>query len=157
VSHPVTDPTTPPLEISFDVEATQQHAFDTWTTRFGSWWPGSHTVSGHDDAVVELQPEVGGVIGERLPDGTHHAWGRVTTWQPPEELAYDWHFGRESADATRVRIRFVALDDHRTRVEIHHDGWAALGEEAETWRERNVAGWQGMLPHYLSQLEKETR
>jgi hypothetical protein len=157
VTEPETEPLTQPLEITFDVEVAQQHAFETWTVRFGSWWPRSHTVSGHDDAVVELQPHVGGAIGERLPDGTHHAWGRVTVWDPPEEFGYDWHFGREAARATRVRVRFVALAVDRTRVEIRHDGWDALGDEAVTWRERNAGGWQGLLPHYLGHLEKETR
>jgi hypothetical protein len=103
----VTGPVTEQLEV----------AFETWTMRFGRWWPRSHTVRGRDEAVVELQPYVGGAIGERLPDGTHHAWGRVTTWDPPEELGYEWHFGRE----------------------------------------RNVAGWLGLLPHYRDHLEKETR
>jgi hypothetical protein len=147
---------TEPLEIAFDVEVARLHAFETWTARFGSWWPHSHTVSGHGDAVVELQPYVGGAIGERLPDGTHHAWGQVTTWDPPEELGYDWHFGREAGAATRVSVRFVALAEDRTRVEIRHDGWDALGDEAASWRERNVGGWRGLLPHYLGQLEKET-
>jgi len=153
----VTEPLTQPLEISFDVEVAQRHAFETWTERFGTWWPRSHTVSGHDEAVIELQPHVGGAIGERLPDGTHHAWGRVTAWDPPEEFGYDWHFGREAADATRVRVRFIALAENRTRVEIRHDGWDNLGDAAATWRERNVGGWHGMLPHYLGQIEKETR
>jgi hypothetical protein len=157
VTQPLNEPLNQPLEISFDVEVAQHHAFETWTLRFGSWWPGSHTVSGHDDAVVELQPHVGGAIGERLPDGTRHTWGRVTTWDPPGEFSYDWHFGRAAAAATRVRVRFVALSEDRTRVEIRHDGWDALGDEAATWRQRNVGGWQGMLPHYRDRLEQEAR
>jgi hypothetical protein len=157
VTGPLPAPNPEALEITFDVQVPQQHAFETWTVRFGAWWPRSHTVSGHEEAVVELQPYVGGVIGERLPDGTHHAWGRVTAWDPPQEFRYDWHFGRETADATRVRVRFVALGEDRTRVEIRHDGWDAFGHDAATWRARNVGGWQGMLPHYLGQLEKEKR
>jgi hypothetical protein len=151
----VTKPPTQPLEITFDVDVAQLHAFDTWTLRFGSWWPRSHTVSRDDDAVIELQPHVGGAIGERLTDGTRHEWGRVTVWNPPEEFGYDWHFGRAAADATRVRVRFIALAAHRTRVEIRHDGWDALGDEAATWRDRNVGGWQGLLPHYRAEIEKE--
>jgi hypothetical protein len=153
----VTGPSTQPLEITFEVEVTRQHAFETWTARFGRWWPRSHTVSGRDDAVVELEPYVGGAIGERLPDGTHLSWGRVTAWDPPAELGYDWHFGRESAEATRVRVRFVAVAEDRTRVEIRHDGWDALGDDGPAWRERNSGGWRGMLPHYRDELEEESR
>ena len=148
---------TDPLHITFEVAVPQRHAFETWTTRFDSWWPHSHTVSGRSDALIELEPRIGGEIGERLPDGSHHTWGTVTTWDPPSEFGYDWHFGREAAKATQVRIRFVSLSQDRTQVEIQHAGWDGLGDEAATWRERNVGGWRSMLPHFLDQLERETR
>jgi Activator of Hsp90 ATPase homolog 1-like protein len=146
---------TEPLRIAFEVACPQQHAFETWTARLDRWWPSSHSVSGRDDARVELQPRVGGAIRELLPDGTAHTWGEVTSWEPPAELGYRWHLGRDPGTATRVTIRFVPLDAQRTRVEVHHEGWEALGAEAETWRERNVAGWGGVVPRYRAEIEAE--
>ena len=66
-----------------------------------------HTVTGQADVIV-LQGEVGGRIFERTADGAEHDWGEVTVWQPPTQLAYLWHLGRDRADATEVEIRFLA-------------------------------------------------
>ena len=33
------------LRLSFAVASSSEHAFTTWTTRIGSWWPTDHTVS----------------------------------------------------------------------------------------------------------------
>ncbi len=38
----------------------------------------------------------------------------------------------------------------RTRVEIEHRGWEALGVAAEDWRDRNHGGWAALLPHYVA-------
>jgi len=43
-----------PLTLSFEVACEPAHAFDTWTARFGTWWPRGHTASGHPAAEVVL-------------------------------------------------------------------------------------------------------
>ena len=63
--------------------APSEHAFTTWTTRIGSWWPADHTVSRSEDAAVVLQAGVGGRIYERTVDGREHDWGEITAWEPP--------------------------------------------------------------------------
>jgi len=57
-----------------------------------------------------------------------------------------------TADATDVEIRFVDQGDGGTRVEIEHSGWERLGAAGEDWRDRNRAGWQTLMPHYLAAL-----
>src|SRR3954464_14547623 len=95
-----------PLHLSVDVACDQHHAFSTWTARFGTWWPRGHTVSGERDAVVVLEPGVGGRIFERTTDGREIEWGQVTAWEAPRRLAYLWHIRRDRADATDVEITF---------------------------------------------------
>jgi uncharacterized protein YndB with AHSA1/START domain len=141
------------LAMSIDVACSVEHAFTTWTTKIGSWWPRDHTVSGRTDAVVVLQDGVGGRIYERTADGDEHDWGEITVWEPPTQLAYLWHLGRDRANATEVEIRFVPHGDTATRIEIEHRGWERLGRSAEVWRERNLMGWQTLIPHFLSALE----
>lgn len=142
-----------PLRMSFDVACSAEHAFGMWTSRIGTWWPRDHTVTGHPEQVV-LQGDVGGRIYERTADGAEHDWGEVTVWQPPSRLAYLWHLGLDRASATEVDIRFLARSETATRIEIEHKGWERLGDAAESWRERNTAGWQGLLPYFKAAAEK---
>lgn len=142
-----------PLVITFDVKAPLQHAFDTWTAKIDSWWPRSHSWTGDADLSVVLEPAEGGRIYEKLPDGAERDWGEVTQWEPPARFAYLWHLMRDRAQATLVDIRFTAVDDDLTRVEIVHTGWENLGVEGQDWRDANRGGWSGVLPHYVEAVE----
>jgi len=143
-----------PLKLSFDVGCSPEHAFAVWTSGIGTWWPPDHTVTGRADLTVVLQEGVGGRIFERTTDGTEHDWGEVTVWEPPTQLSYLWHLRRDRSDATEVEIRFVPQGDTATRVEIEHRGWERLGADGDEWRDRNRAGWQGLLPHFVAAIDK---
>ena len=145
---------TSPLRVSFEVACPAAHAFEVWTSRFGTWWPSDHTVSGDPHALVVLEPKVGGRIYERQVDGIEHEWGEVTRWEPPERLDYRWHLGRAREAATDVEVRFVPLDAGGTRVEIEHHGWERLGEAGADWRDRNRRGWESLLPHFAAAAER---
>ncbi len=138
-----------PLRLSFDVDAPQDHAFDTWTRAIDRWWPADHTHTGRADLQIILEGRVGGRIFERTPDGQEWDWGEVTAWEPPARLAYLWHLKRDRTEATEVEIRFVPLADDATRVDIEHRGWEVLGAEGQSWRDRNRGGWTTLLPHYV--------
>jgi uncharacterized protein YndB with AHSA1/START domain len=144
---------TEPLEITFEVGCVSNHAFEVWTTRIATWWPADHSVSGNPDTVV-LEPHLGGRLYERSPDGTEHDWGEITRWEPPQRFAYRWHLGRDPQTATNVEIRFEELSPTITRVVIEHRGWDQLGVDAQDWRNRNRLGWETLLPHYRSTIEK---
>jgi uncharacterized protein YndB with AHSA1/START domain len=144
---------TEPLRITLDVDCPPQHAFTVWTSQIGTWWPRDHTLTGDpEDIVLESGP--GGRIYERSPAGVRHEWGQVTVWEPPWRLAYLWHLGRDSADATEVEIHFVDEDGGRTRVEIEHRGWERLGDRADALRGQNRAGWDSLLPHFVAAAAK---
>jgi uncharacterized protein YndB with AHSA1/START domain len=145
---------TPPLTITVDVACPTDHAFALWTTRIGTWWPSDHTVTGQPDLAVVLEGGVGGRIYERTSDGVEHDWGEVTLWEPPDRLSYLWHLGRDRTDATQVDVRFAPAGPDSTRVTIEHRGWEHFGEQAESWRARNRAGWDTVLPHFEAALAK---
>jgi hypothetical protein len=140
-----------PVTLSFEVSCSPEHAFRVWTADIASWWPADHSVSGEPGLEVVLEGRVGGRIYERTAAGVEHEWGEVTTWQPPERFGYLWHLRRDRADATQVDIRFSAAGDI-TVVDIEHTGWERLGTDGPTWRDRNLGGWQTLLPHYLDHL-----
>jgi len=141
-----------PLRLTFDVACSVEHAFAVWTSDLGSWWPADHTVSGAPDLVV-LETGPGGRIFERTAGGVEHDWGEVTVWEPPNRLGYLWHLRRGRSDATEVEVRFVPTGDIATRVEIEHRSWERLGADGPDWRNRNQAGWETLLPHYVAALK----
>lgn len=141
-----------PLRVSFDVACPRDIAFDTWTRRFGTWWPRSHSVTAEPDLEVILEPRVGGRIYERTAGGVEHDWGEVTIWEPPARFGYLWHLRRDRADATDVEIRFLPGTGNTTRVEIEHSGWERLGAEGQSWRDRNRGGWETLLPHFRESI-----
>ncbi len=106
-----------PLRLTFDVECDVRHAFDVWTRLISTWWPSDHTVFGEPGTEVVLEPHIGGRIFERAPSGRENDWGAVTAWEPPERLAYSWHIGADSSDATDVEIAFIEVTefDHAGR------------------------------------------
>jgi hypothetical protein len=71
----------------------------------------------------------------------------VLAWEPPRRLAYLWHLGTDRGRATEVDISFTG-DAGATTVTIVHRGWERLGADASAWRQRNLGGWSGLLPHF---------
>ncbi len=137
-----------PLRFSFEVDCRQEHAFDTWTSRIGTWWPVSHSVTVEDGLEIVLR------VPPRGPDLRTNAGrgrarlGRGHDLGATSRLGYLWHLRRDRADATDVEIRFVAHGVDSTRVEIEHRSWERLGAEGPEWRDRNRGGWESLLPHY---------
>lgn len=137
-----------PLRFSFEVDCPQEHAFETWTRRIGTWWPKSHSVTGDEDLEVVLESRLGGRIFERTSAGAEHDWGEITIWEPPTRFGYLWHLRRDRADATDVEITFIVRGAATTLVEIEHRSWGRLGAGGQEWRDRNRGGWESLLPHY---------
>lgn len=135
-----------PIEISFTVPCSPEHAFEVWTARTTLWWPPSHSVSQDPDLTVTIEPLTGGRVFERTADGTEHDWGEVTAWNPPSSFSYRWHLRQDVEDATDVAVEFLAAAQG-TEVRITHGGWERLGARGHDLRERNHQGWAGVLPH----------
>jgi len=129
-----------PLRMSFVVECPVDHAFDVWTK--ATWWPASHTMTG-DPADVVFEARSGGRIFERTHDGREVDFGEVTEVDPPRLIRYLWHMRTDRDNATQVEITFTDRGDDTTLVGIEHTGWQTV-----EWRDRNQAGWDGLLPHY---------
>ena len=136
-----------PIEIQFEVACSPEHAFDTWANKTSAWWPRSHSITSATGLMVTIEPRVGGRIFERTPQGAEHDWGEVLAWEPPNRLAYLWHLGTDRSRATEVDISFTG-GASATTVTITHRGWERLGADAPAWRQRNLGGWSGLLPHY---------
>jgi uncharacterized protein YndB with AHSA1/START domain len=133
------------LRKTITVKRPPDRVFALFTDEIASWWPvETHSVSLAADAVVALEPRVGGRIYERTPDGAVHRWGTVTTWEPGRRIVFSWHPGRDETSAQEVELRFLP-DAGGTRVELEHRGWERLGDEAAAMRESYRTGWELVL------------
>ena len=81
-------------------------------------------------------------------------WGAprrvVLVWQ----LSAQWQF--DPTLHTEVDLRFVAIDDRTTSVELEHRGLDAYGADAVAMRDTFASpnGWTGMLEHYAQIAEQ---
>lgn len=143
-----------PLRLGFEVSCSVDHAFRAWTERFAAWWPRGHGISA--DGEIVFQRGVGGRIYEVDEQGVEHDWGRVTAWEPPHRVAFVWHLHRPVELGSEVELSFAAADGGLTHIELVQGGWERFGDDASTWRARNLAGWGAVIPHfeaYLRQLD----
>lgn len=115
----------PPVRQSITVRASADHTFRTFTSRLAEWWPLDPFSFGGSDriATMTLDPRVGGEVVEHWHDGTTRTWGSLLTWTPPTGFSMTWHI---TGEPTEVELRFVAIDDSSTRVDLEHRGWDNL-------------------------------
>ena len=137
------------------VAASQAIAFEVFTARLADWWPmPSHHIGQAECVDVVVEPRVGGRWFERGSDGSECDWGRVLNWEPPSRVVLAWQLGANWAFdpslLTEVEVRFVAVDDRQTRVELEHRGLEAYGPQELAMRDTFASpnGWTGMLAHY---------
>jgi uncharacterized protein YndB with AHSA1/START domain len=142
--------TAAPLVIEFEVGVPPPQAFDTWTRRFETWWPASHTVSGAPSAIT-FEPHPGGRIVEHGADGAEHDWGTVLDWDPPTRLRYSWHLFFDPSEATEIELTFTSLGA-RTAVRLEQRGWERLGEAGAARRERTQHVWAAIVASFEAAL-----
>jgi uncharacterized protein YndB with AHSA1/START domain len=130
-------------------------AFEVFTSRIESWWPmASHHIGQADCAVVRIEPRAGGRWYERGVNGVECVWGRVAVWEPSQRVVLIWQLSAQwqfdPSLHTEVDVRFTAIDDRSTLVELEHRGLEAYGANASAMRDAfsSPEGWNGMLDHY---------
>jgi uncharacterized protein YndB with AHSA1/START domain len=154
--------TTPISTIRHDivVHATQERAFEVFTTRFGDFKPREHNLLGAPIAESVFEPRVGGHIYDRGEDGTLCKWARILAFEPPHRVVFSWDIGptwqleSDPAKCSEVEVRFIPESADSTRVELEHrhierhgDGWQSIvaGVDGDN-------GWPLYLQRYLALL-----
>jgi hypothetical protein len=150
-----------PVRKQITVHATQQRAFDVFTSGMGAWWnPGQHIGEApFVDVIVE--PHEGGRWMERDAEGTECQWGRVLAWEPPGRVLLAWQLDAswtyDPDLVTELEIRFVAEGPDSTRVELEHRNLDRLGDAAPSVRDSldSPDGWNGLLAGFAGGLASE--
>ena len=123
-------------------------AFQLWTAGIHTWWPQGHSLSGDSATQVVLEQGIGGRFYERTTAGVEYEWGRVTEWEPPHHLAYQWYLGSSPTEPTHVDVRFVEIATQQTQVNIEHRGPELIGELWWLNNARYRGAWAVVLPAY---------
>ncbi len=131
------------LERKIALACSPAHAFRVFTTMTDLWWPRHHRRT--EAATMVFEPRLGGRLLERGPDGSDWVIGKITSFQPPEHLSFDWFPGSPAAPTT-VAIAFREVSDG-TEIAITHralsDGAIAAWPGKVALFER---GWDTILP-----------
>jgi uncharacterized protein YndB with AHSA1/START domain len=157
-------PSIAPIRERVTVVGSPDDAFATFADGFATWWPRQASWSGDVLESIGIEPRVGGFLWERGPHGFRADFGRVQAWEPPHRLVFSWQVGPDRtpepnpARASEVEVRFRALGDGRTRVELEHRGFERHGEGGEAYRDGMAAdaGWPSLLRAYASALQRRS-
>ncbi len=134
-----------PIIKTIEVPCSQQKAFDVFVREMGNWWPldkrSMSMHSGQPAKSLRIDPRQGGKIVEIGHDDTEHHWGTITSYAPYHSVSMDFHMGLPAENASLLKVKFTALDDNRTRVELTQSNWEAFGDLAEMMHRGYGSGW----------------
>jgi hypothetical protein len=149
-----------PIRKSILVKASQAHCFDVFTAKMARWWNPAHTINPTKSpiAAIVIEPQVGGGWFERGQDGSECRWGTVLQWDPPHSVLLNWQIGTtwqfDAAMKTVLELRFIAEDEHTTRVELEHRDLDHYGDQADQMRGALDNGWGSLLERFVAFAEE---
>lgn len=149
---------------SITVDAPVDKAFDVFTKDIGSWWPPEHHLLQGELAEMVFEPYAGGRVYDRAKDGTESAWARVLAFEPPHrvvlswDISLDWQIETDPAKTSEIEVRFLAEDEHRTRVELEHRNLERHGPGWESMRDAvgSDGGWPVGLKRFAARIRTGT-
>ena len=118
-------------KVSVFVAVTPADAFEVFTQETDLWWRKGpkFRIAGKRPGVLAFEGGVGGRLFEtyEIASGSKSfEVGRITDWDPPTRLAFEWRgVNFRAGETTFVEVEFVAKA-HGTMVTVRHRGWAAL-------------------------------
>jgi uncharacterized protein YndB with AHSA1/START domain len=107
-------------------------AFEIFTREIDLWWKRGPRFRpmGRRPGVLHFEGGVGGRLFESSGEGPALVeMGRITAWEPPVRLAFDWKNSTFAPDErTFVEVSFKDVHG-KTEVTVEHLGWKALRDD----------------------------
>lgn len=144
------------------VKVEPKEAFRIFTEEIDSWWRrgGKYRVAGSRPGIIAIEPGVGGRLFESFEeDGDIRVieTGRVTGWEPPSRLVFEWRalaFGPE--EKTKVEVTFEPRPGG-TSVTVTHSGWSRIRLDHSVRHGLEVAPFLRMLGLWWGELMTSLR
>jgi uncharacterized protein YciI len=145
------------IKKSITVEATQERAFNVFTTGIDRWWPRDHHIGQSPLERVIIEPKAGGRWYSIHKDKSETQCGRVLEWQPFNRVVLTWQITAawkfDEAFVTEVEVNFTAEGPRTTRVDLEHKHIERFGTSAEQMRKTfEDGGWDRTLGDYAKGL-----
>lgn len=142
---------------SVSVAVPPADAFRIFTEEIDQWWRrgSKYRVSGKGRGILYLESGVGGRLFEEIESAGGPRvveTGRVTAWDPPVRLVFEWRaVNFAPSETTEVEVTFDAAPSG-TLVTVTHRGWSHIrpdhparhGAEVVVFV-RNLGLWWGEL------------
>jgi len=146
-----------PIVKAIEVPCSQEKAFRVFVNEMGSWWPldkfTTSAMRGAPAKSIRVEAKQGGNIVEIGSDDTETSWGTIKSYDPhgfvsmhfhipqPDEQVQDGSDPLGQLGRSLVEVRFIAIGDDQTRVELTQSNWEAFGDMAEALRGGYGGGW----------------
>lgn len=137
-----------PIVKVIEVPCSQEKAFGVFMNEMDSWWPldrfSVSAMGGEAAKSIRVEGRQGGKIVEIGPSGSEHQWGTINSFEPHDFVSMDFHIphpGQQDEATSLVEVRFTALGNEQTRVELRQSNWEAFGEVAAMLHGGYGTGW----------------
>lgn len=117
--------------VSVIVGVTPEVAFRIFTEEIDQWWCRSlkYRIAGTRRGIIHIEPRVGGRLFESFENGSEtkiFESGKVTVWEPPSRLVFDWCAVNFLPDeSTEVEVTFQKHSGG-TLVTVTQQGWSRI-------------------------------
>jgi uncharacterized protein YndB with AHSA1/START domain len=117
--------------VSVVVTVSPDVAFRIFAEEIDLWWRRGlkYRIAGTRRGIIHMEPRVGGRLFESFESGSEtkiFETGRVTAWEPPSRLVFDWRaVNFSSGEDTEVEVTFQKSSSG-TLVTVTHRGWSRI-------------------------------
>ena len=117
--------------VSVVVAVPPEAAFRIFTDEIDQWWRHGlkYRIAGARRGIIHMEPGVGGRLFESFETGSEtkvFETGKVTAWEPPSRLVFDWRGVNFSpGEKTEVEVTFQKSSSG-TLVTVTHRGWSKI-------------------------------
>lgn len=142
--------------LEVEINASLSEAWNAWTTKEG--------IQSFFSPDCFLEYKVGGAyenyffpvanIGERGGEGN-----KILAIQEDKMFSFTWnaptHLPEVRQQRTHVCIRFAAIEQDKTKISLHHDGWGSGGQWDEAYNYFQIAWGKVVLPRLKFRFDNE--
>jgi uncharacterized protein YndB with AHSA1/START domain len=140
------------------VEASPERAFEVFTAGIDTWWPRTHHIGSSPMKKTIVEGRLGGRCYSEQEDGTDCDWGQILVWEPPHkfvmawQISHEWGYQPDLARASEVEVRFSAVAEGRTRVDLEHRNFERMGPGGAQMRTMvdSPGGWGTLMEMFAA-------